>query len=453
MDDKSNVESVEAQLGEALEPTGSAGPGALADAAAAATTDPAAARGPEKLVSAGFQTSLFFAFLGTWTALLPATSITLALKVNQIDPTGKATSLSLVLGVGAFIALVAQNVFGAFSDRTAGRFGMRKPWILGGMLAGAASLLLLSSAGSIPLLVVAWGLTQLTFNVLLAGLNPVIPDQVPRRQLGRVSGIIGITQVLAGVGGAYLAQLFLPNLTAAILIPGVFLLIFVTVFLFALKDRRRSREDVPPFNLLLFVKAFWTSPRKAPDFALAWVSRLLVTFGNFTLTNYQLYFLLDRFGFTQANVGSAILLLTVIGAVTTIPTSIIVGRISDRIGRRKLFVLISAGIIAVAHIVAAFAPTFGVFVVAAVVAGLAMGVYLAVDQALIAEVLPSRADVAKDMGVLHLANVLPQTLVPVTAPLFLMIGGGMENYPALFLGGAIIAIIGAVVNQFIRSVR
>jgi len=422
---------------------------ATASVTAEAPQPPAA---PERLVTAGFQTSLFFAFLGTWTALLPATGITLALKVNQIDPAGKATSLSLVLGVGAFVALIAQNIFGALSDRTSSPFGMRRPWILGGMVAGAASLIGLAFASNIPMLVGAWALTQLTFNILLAGLNPVIPDQVPRRQLGRVSGLIGITQVIAGVAGAFLAQAFLPDLTAAILIPGVALLVLVSVFLFVLKDRRLRREDVAPFDLLLFLKAFWTSPRKAPDFALAWVSRLLVTFGNMTLANYQLYFLLDRFGFTQANVGQAVLLLTLIGAATTIPTSILLGRLSDRLGRRKMFVLLSAIIVAVAHIVAAMAPSFAVFVIAAVVAGLALGAYLAVDQALIAEVLPSRGDVAKDMGVLHLANVLPQTLVPVTAPLFLMIGGG-DNYAALFIGGAIVAIIGAIINQFIRSVR
>ena len=83
------------------------------------------------------------------------------------------------------------------------------------------------------------------------------------------------------------------------------------------------------------------------------------------------------------------------------------------------------------------------FVVAIGIAGLANGIYLAVDAALIAEVLPSRTDVGKDMGVLHLANVLPQTLVPVTAPLFLAIGGTGDNYPALFIGGAIVGIIGA----------
>ncbi|MFF7456386.1 MFS transporter [Kitasatospora sp. NPDC008115] len=442
MDYERSVAPVDVPVGKA------AGPAAATEASGAKRE-----HHPEKLVSAGFQASLFLAFLGMWTALLPATGITLALRVNQIDPDGKAASLSLVLGVGAFVALVAQNLFGALSDRTTSRFGMRKPWIASGMVTGAASLLLLASADSIPLLVLAWALTQLTFNALIAGLNPVIPDQVPKRQLGRVSGLMGITQVLAGVGGAFLAQLFLPNLTAAMLIPGLFMLVFVTVFLRVLKDRRAERADLPPFSLLTLLKAFWTSPREAPDFALAWISRLMVMFGNMTLTNYQLFFLLDRFDYTEDTVGPAVLLLTVINAVTAIPTSIVFGRISDRLGRRKIFVLVSAVVLSVAHIVAGFAPNFATFVASSVIAGFAMGAYLSVDQALVAEVLPSRTDVAKDMAVLHLANVLPQTLVPVTAPLFLMIGGGSSNYAALFLGGAVIAIVGAVANQFIRSVR
>lgn len=420
---------------------------------AAVPTDTNSFGRPVPKAGPGFQSSLFFAFLGTWFALLPATGITLALKVNQIDPAGKAVSLSLVLGVGAFVALIAQNIFGALSDRTTSRWGMRRPWILGGMLSGVIGLGLLAYADSILTVTVAWAFTQLTFNILLAGLNPVIPDQVPKRQLGRVSGLIGLTQVLAGIGGAAMAQAFLPNLTLAILLPGVVFVVAIVVFLFVLRDRTQHKDEVAPFNLLLFVKAFWTSPRTAPDFALAWVSRFMVMFGNMTLSSYQLYFLLDRFGYTEATVGAAVLQVTMISGITTVVASLTVGWLSDRLARRKIFVLVSAIIIAVAHGLAALAPTFAAFAIAAGVAGLAMGVYLAVDQALIAEVLPSSTDVGKDMGVLHLANVLPQTLVPVTAPLFLAIGGGMSNYPALFIGGAVIGVIGAIVNQFIRSVR
>jgi MFS family permease len=404
-------------------------------------------------VTAGFQASLVFAFFGTWLALLPATQVTLALKVNQIDPAGKAATLSLILAVGSFIALVAQNFFGALSDRTTSRWGMRKPWILGGMLAGVGSLFLLAYAGTVPMLVAAWAATQLSFNILLAGLNPVIPDQVPRRQLGRVSGWVGITQSVAAVGGAYLAQLFLPNLTLAILLPGIVVAVAIVVLVVVLRDRTMRQDKLAKFNPVVFVKAFWVSPRTAPDFALAWWSRFLVFFGNVTLASYQVFFLLDRFGFTEQNIGPAVLQTTIVLTVTTIATSVVVGAISDRLQRRKMFVLISASIIAVAHILAAFAPSFGLFVVAIGIAGLANGVYLAVDQALIAEVLPSRMNVAKDMGVLHLANVLPQTLVPVLAPLFLAIGGNGDNYAALFIGGAIVGIAGAVINQFIRSVR
>jgi len=385
--------------------------------------------------------------------LLPATQVTLALKVNQIDPAGKANTLSLVLGVGAFVALIAQNIFGALSDRTTSRFGMRRPWLLGGMIAAVASLFLLSAASTVPVLVLGWGLTQLTFNVLLAGLNPVLPDQVPRRQLGRVSGLVGITPSLAAVGGAYLAKLFLPNLRLAILLPGILTAISIVLLLFVLRDRTLRPDEVGPFRLRLFLKAFWTNPLKAPDFALAWVSRFMVFFGNVTLASYQVFFLIDRFGYTQKNIGGAVLQVTIVLTVTTVVTALVVGRISDRIQRRKLFVIISAIILAVGHIIAAMSGSFSMFVIAIGIAGLANGVYVAVDAALIAEVLPSRADVAKDMGVLHLANVLPQTLVPVTAPLFLAIGSGKDNYPALFIGGAIIGIIGAVINQFIKSVK
>ena len=409
--------------------------------------------GPQKLVGVGFQSSLVLAFFGTWLALLPATQVTLALKVNQIDPTGKAATLSLVLGVGAFIALIAQNIFGALSDRTTSRFGMRRPWLLGGMILGVGSLGLLSVASTVPVLILAWAVTQLTFNILLAGLNPVLPDQVPRRQLGRVSGLVGITQSLAAVGGALLANFFLPDLTLAILIPGVFTIIGIGALLFVLRDRVTTREAVGRFHLRTFVLAFWTSPRTAPDFALAWWSRFLVFFGNVTLSSYQVFFLIDRFGYGPENIGGAILQVTLVVTVASVLTSVVVGRLSDRLHRRKLFVLISALVLAVAHIMAAVSGSFTMFVVACGIAGLATGAYLAVDAALIAEVLPSRANVGKDMGVLHLANVLPQTLVPVTAPLFLAVGGAGENYPALFIGGAIIGIIGAVLNQFIKSVR
>lgn len=434
-----------------VEPAARAEPTQVDDAArrrGGAALNPEGAR-----VGLGFTSTFTGAFLGTWLALLPASQVTLALRVQQIAPGRKAAMLSLVLAVGSVAALLAQNIFGALSDRTTSRFGMRRPWIAAGAVLAVASLGLLATASTVALVVLAWALTQLTFNILLAALNPVLPDQVPSRQMGRHSAIVGLTQQVGIAGGAFLAQLFMPNLTLAILAPGGLCLLGAGAFLLMLRDRHLAPADREPLRLRSLVHAYWVNPRKHPDFGWAWISRFLVMFGNFTFSSYLTYFLMARFGYgpdTVATVVSEVLLLQV---SLTVLASLGFSAISDRLQRRKPFVLVAGIVLALAHLLAAFSPSLAIFFVAAGIGGLAMGCYLAVDLALIAEVLPSRATAGKDMGVFHLANVLPQTLVPALAPVFLAIGDHGENYAAYFIVGSITAIAGALCTQRIRAVR
>ncbi|MFI9208332.1 MFS transporter [Streptomyces sp. NPDC053253] len=413
------------------------------DSGAAVTSTP---------VSAGFISALTGAFFCTWLALLPPTQVTLALRVQQIAPHDKAAVLSLVLTVGAAVALVAQNVFGMLSDRTTSRFGMRRPWIVVGALLGVASLGFLATAQSVGGLVAAWALTQLTFNILLAGLSPVVADQVPSAQLGKVSALTGMTTQLGVFGGVVLAQLFLPNLALAILVPGLFCLVGTGVLVAVLPDRRLAAAERRPLRPSTWLRAYWVSPRKHPDFAWAWLSRFLVQCGNVTLVSYQTFFLMSRFGYTDDTVGPVLTQVLLVNIVGIVAAAVVFGPLSDRTQRRKPFVLASALVLALAHILAAFAPSLGLYIVATAVAGIAAGCFLAVDLALVTEVLPSRADAAKDMGVFHLANALPQMLMPAVAPVFLAIGGG-DNYPVFFLAGGVLGLAGAFCNQRIRSVR
>ncbi len=403
-------------------------------------------------VSAGFIAALTGGYFSTWLALLPLTQVTLALRVQQIAPDDKAATLSLVLTVGAAVAVVAQNVFGVLSDRTTSRFGMRRPWIVSGALLGVASLGFLSTADSVGMLVAAWALTQLTFNILLAGLNPVVPDQVPPAQLGKVSALTGLTTQLGVVGGVFLAQFFLPNLALAILVPGLFCLVGTGILAVVLRDRRLAAADRRPLRPSTWLQAYWVSPRRHPDFAWAWLSRFLVQCGNVTLVSYQTFFLMSRFGYTEETVGPVVLKALLVNIVGIVLAALVFGTLSDRVHRRKPFVLVSAVVLALAHVLAAYAPTLGFYLLATAVTGIAAGCFLAVDLALVAEVLPSRADVGKDMGVFHLANALPQVLMPAVAPLFLSLGDG-DNYPAYFLAGGLIGLAGAFCNQRIRGVR
>ncbi|HVV20352.1 MAG TPA: MFS transporter, partial [Pseudonocardiaceae bacterium] len=95
-------------------------------------------------------------------------------------------------------------------------------------------------------------------------------------------------------------------------------------------------------------------------------------------------------------------------------------------------------------------PAWPTALAAAIVQGLGFGVYVAVDVALITQVLPTTASNAKDLGVLNIANTLPQLIGPtVAATLITHVGG----YRGLFAGAAVLTLLGAVSVTRIRSVR
>ena len=81
----------------------------------------------------------------------------------------KEALLAVVLFSGAAVSMVANPVWGAFSDRTRSRLGRRVPWVLGGVLLGAASLLLLSVAESAALMVSRGAWCSCALNAASAG--------------------------------------------------------------------------------------------------------------------------------------------------------------------------------------------------------------------------------------------------------------------------------------------
>jgi len=91
------------------------------------------------------------AYTGTWIALLTPVLITIALKIRLLTPADAAANHSLVLSIGAFVALASNPIFGRLSDRTTSRFGMRRPWLIGGVIGGAVALLIVARAETIAI--------------------------------------------------------------------------------------------------------------------------------------------------------------------------------------------------------------------------------------------------------------------------------------------------------------
>ncbi|MFD9326965.1 MFS transporter [Streptomyces sp. NPDC060065] len=409
----------------------------------------APANAPAKLVF-----GLGFAQFGVYLAILTPVMVTLALRVSQIVPDGdRSAALGQVLSVGALLAMIGNPVFGALSDRTTSRFGRRRPWLVGGMTAGFAGLLIVALGTSVLTLMLGWALAQLGINAALSALTSCIPDLIPEHQRARVSGIVGMMMSFSMIAGSALANAFSGSMALAFLIPGTVGLVSVGYLVAVMKDRPARAGAFEPYSFREFLRSFWVDPRKHPDFAWNFAGRFLVFTGASCVTSYQVYFLMDRLGYSDDDVSGKVLVGTVAMVVAIVLGSLLGGQLSDRSGRRKPYVLGSSLVMALSLALLASAQSFGMYIVAVIVFGFGEGLYLSVDMALAAAVLPNPDESAKDMGVLNIGNALPQSLVPIVAPGLLAIGGGSANYGALFLFGAVAAMLGAFAVQFIRSVK
>ncbi|MEU4237354.1 MFS transporter [Actinoplanes sp. NPDC026619] len=404
---------------------------------------------PARLIAA-----MALAQFGAYLTILTPVVVTLSIRVAQIAPDSKTSALSTVLSVGALLALIGNPFFGAMSDRTTARMGRRRPWLIGGMVAGFLGLLVVATGSNIATLTFGWALAQLGVNATLSTLTALMPDQIPARQRGRVGGILGLMTSVAILGGTALAAALSGRTLLMFMVPAAVGVLTMIVLVVVLKDRPAAPGVFGRYTFKEFVRTFYVNPRLHPDFTWNLLSRFLIWTGLSCLTTYQAYLLIDRFGYTTDNVATGVLISTLVTTGGLVVGSSIGGWFSDRSGARRPYVLGAGLVVAVALALTAFAQSFGLFLVAALIFGLGEGVYLAVDLALATEVLPNPDDAAKDMGVLNIANALPQSLVPILAAPILAIGAGTaSNYKLLFLLGAVVAVVGSTLVRMVRGAR
>lgn len=408
-------------------------------------------------VSKGSIAAFLFAYMGAFLILIVPVASTLALKVAEVTPETRESTLGLIAGVGAFMALLANPIFGALSDSTTSRFGTRRPWILGGAILGFAALMVLAVAQDILLVGIMWAAVQLAMNAVLAGLAAFLPDRVPEHQRGKVSALAGIAQQISPFLGLLVANVALAfggGTVGMFVAPSVIGLALIAVYVVTARDRVLSPNLRKPVRWSTIFRAFAFNPRKNPDFGWAWFGRFFITLAFATGSTYQVYFLNGRLGVPLEQAAAYQLGLVLLGAVLLSLTASISGHLSDKYIRRKIFVFLASGLIALGSLLTAFSFDLPLYIAAAAVSGLATGMYFAVDLALVTDVLPDKEGAAaKDMGVFNIANALPQSLAPAAAPLFLAMGGGGNNYTALFIAAAVAALIGALTVIPIKKVR
>jgi len=291
-------------------------------------------------------------------------------------------------------------------------------------------------------------------NAVLAAANATLPDQVPVSGRGKVSGIVGLTTPLGILAGSFLVN-FLSDDFARFVVPAVIATVLAVLFVLVLKDRRLDEKPAQRFTIGQFFGSFVFNPAKHPDFGWTWLTKFLVMFGYAGIATFLPFYLTEKFGLDEQTAISTILVANLASMVAMAISGPLGGILSDKIGKRRPFVAIAGGIMVVGLVVLAFAPSVPVVLVAQAIIGLGAGSFMSVDLALATEVLPNPEDTAKDLGVLNIANALPQSIAPAIAPSIIALGAAtpLGGYTVYYLFGALVALAGAVLVYRIKGVK
>lgn len=382
-------------------------------------------------------------YIGSIAVLMPA-------LVAQVAPEEKIGLVATMGLVGALLSLFSNIVFGALSDLTRSRFGKRVPWIVIGGLATGLALWGFSSATSAVTLVLWWCLFMLLLNAIIAPMVAVISDRVSTKYRGTVSAVYGVALTVGATVASIVSAMFISDPRLGLTIFAV--AVGLSGVVFAVIAPEKSNTDEPRDRLSVrSLLANFSFPRHgARDYYLALFGKFFVIAGAYSLSNYQLYILTDYIRLDDAGAGSVIAVSGSIGLVISLVVGLAAGPLSDKVGRRKPFVVAAALVLAVGSIFPLFAPFAWAMVVAAAISALGNAVFGSVDQALNIEVLPDKKHAAKDLGVLNMANSGGQMLGPVITSVVVTTSGG---YQGAFITAFVLIVVAAVTLTFIRRVR
>ena len=392
----------------------------------------------------------FFLLMALYSGVL---GVLLPNQIAALDPGNKANNLALLFAITSIFSTLATPIAGALSDRTRSRWGRRAPWIAIGSLAGSLALFGVSLMTSFWSLIVLWVMAAIAFNAMQPAMTTLIADRFAPEVRGNVSGIVGAGMTAGLTAGTVVAGYLAGE---ALLAYGLFAAaVAMSCLAFVLLNREPSSAAMPhrPIRWGEFVRGFWISPRDHPDFAWAFLSRFTIYMGYQGVAAYLLYILRDYIRLSDGDSNVAIANMAIVTLVCLVASSLLSGWLSDRMQRRKPFVIFGSLIMGCAMVAPLALPSMtGMWIYAAVI-GVGYGMFMSIDIALMTQVLPKSetGDEGRDLGVLTTAVNIPQIISPVMAAALLGLTGG--DYRVIFAAAIVFVFGSALCVLPIQSVR
>ena len=399
--------------------------------------------------------SLWFGFNFHW---LPIGFVLIQSQLRDLVPHDTfGAALGTMVGAGAIFAVVVPPLVGQLSDYLYTPWGRRRPLIFSCTLANLVGLGIMMTAHSYAQLFVGYMWIQLFANAAGAAYAGVIPDVVPNPEFGRASGFLAAMNQAGGLAGVLTTSVLagMHQLVWAYAVIGAITVLTMIPALWASRGEGMTRIVRGPSIPLLASARNFLAPLWSGDFGWVIFTRLMVTAAITIVAYFLSPFFHDIVRVSNADQFTSNWLGIVF--VAAIPFGIFGGVISDRLGR-KIFVYLSGAAQSLVAIVfiALYPPQIPLVFALGVVYGLGYGLYYAVDWALACDTLPDRSKSAKDMGLFHVAQTLPQTIAPAIGGYLLDYFNHLSpnsGYRAVFASAIVFFVLGTVFVSRIRSVR
>ena len=361
---------------------------------------------------------------------------------------GKGVAEALIVNAGLLVAILVQPTAAAVSDVVATRLGRRKPFILVGTLLDVAFLAGLYLAHAWIGVFVFYVLLQGSSNLAQGPFQAYVPDLVPAAQVGIAGGLMGLMVLLGEGGGPMLVTLAngLGNPRAVVL--PIMAVELATMGLTVLRVREGPAAPARAGRSWLAVaRGAWARDLLA-ERSYVWLlaSRLFLLMGGTTVSAVGFYYMQDAFGLGQsAALGDTFLagaLVVACGALVALPA----GRASQRLGRKRT-IRAAAALGLVGMLAVALAPAVPVALLAIVPIGLGTGAFLAVDWALLADIVP-KAQSGRYMGISNVVTAGASALAAASGLTLVDLGNGLLGLGAgprlAFAAGALDFLVGAL---------
>jgi MFS family permease len=338
------------------------------------------------------------------------------LQFTNIVPKGSEGIGAFQIAIlGTFIAIAVQPTVGTLSDYTITRWGRRKPYIFIGALLDVVFLWGMATSNEIWMIAAFVSLLQFSSNFAQGPFQGYVPDLVPAKQVGLASGLIGLFGALGNVAGYAVSAVSLRYsavdgnafLYGTMVIGAIEFATMLAVVVRVDEGHRIKKRNGRSW-FAIAREAWGLDILRERSFLWLVASRFCILTGASVYPIMATFYLAQVFGLDATEAGNVKLILLAIVGVCVMISVVPASRLSDRIGRKRvIYGSCAAGAVGLA--MGAAAPILPVAMVGAGIFAVAAGSFLAVDWALMSDIVP-KASTGRYMGISNVATASAGTV-------------------------------------------